>query len=406
MLVVKESLCSQSNEGFRKQKWSQSYFFIIIIVSREVWVASIFIGVWFPASRSVDSSHLWKERCSPGGFITGSAAEVSHFIMADFSFSFQKVDNTPVAGASLANTAQLFLELYCVSALLCESLGRQARTTGDQPETEQCFTHSSINRLPCSLQTPCLLHSHQYLPRKRKQAPFAKKELDRRKKTTPVLPAPKSHPVFNEENTFHLFLAVSARGCELRVQFYFWLISKSKTHRWGEKWLHVFTAVDSVMSLAEMRCDFSPVLSVTNDSFHEGAVEPFAVLLDTCCVIYIPRESDESSSRPPFHFLLCCHVKPTDIDAEKCGQRNVSVKKELWFLFSSPVLHRQLWGDGKDLIGPRSQCQRAGQRAVDAAARRRHLWPCRIGHNPYCIVSRQKGTSHGYQTLVYQLPAS
>lgn len=311
---------------------------------------------------------------------------------------------------------QLFLELYCVSALLCESLGRQARTTGDQPETEQCFTHSSTNRLPCSLQTPCLcgwfssasLHSHQYLPRKRKQAPLAKKELDRRKKTTPVLPAPKSHPVFNEKNTFHLFLAVSAsaRGCELRVQFYFWLISKSKTHRWGEKWLHVFTAVDSVMSLAEMRFDFSPVLSVTNDSFHEGAVEPFAVLLDTCCVIYIPRESDESSSRPPFHFLLCCHVKPTDIDAEKCGQRNVSVKKELWFLFSSPVLHRQLWGDGKDLIGPRSQCQRAGQRAVDAAARCRHLWPCRIGHNPYCIVSRQKGTSHGYQTLVYQLPAS
>lgn len=34
MLVVKEQLCSQSNEGFRKQKWSQSYYFIIIIVSR------------------------------------------------------------------------------------------------------------------------------------------------------------------------------------------------------------------------------------------------------------------------------------------------------------------------------------------------------------------------------------
>lgn len=89
--------------------------------------------------------------------------------MADFSFSFQKGDNAPVAGASLANTAQLFLELYCISVLLCESLGRQQRTTGDQPETELCFTHSSINRLPCSLQTPCLwgwfgsasLHSYQ-----------------------------------------------------------------------------------------------------------------------------------------------------------------------------------------------------------------------------------------------------
>lgn len=169
MLVVKEPLCSQSNEGFRKQKWSQSYFFIIIIVSREVWIGSFFIGVWFPASLSIDFSPLWKAGCSPGGFITGSAAEISHFIMADFSFSFQKGDNAPVAGVSLADTAQLFLELYCISALLCLSLGRQQRTTGDQPETKLFFTHSSINRLLCSLQTPCLwgwfssasLHSYQ-----------------------------------------------------------------------------------------------------------------------------------------------------------------------------------------------------------------------------------------------------
>lgn len=85
------------------------------------------------------------------------------------------------------------------------------------------------------------------------------------------------------------------------------------------------------------------------------------------------------------------------------SQPNVSVKNELLFLLSSPVLHRQLWGDGKDLIGPRSQCQRAGQWAVDAAARRRHLWPCGIGHHPYCIVRCQKSTSHSYQTLIYQL---
>lgn len=44
-----------------------------------------------------------------------------------------------MAGAFLANNAQLFLELHRISALLCESLGRQQRTTGDQPETEQCF---------------------------------------------------------------------------------------------------------------------------------------------------------------------------------------------------------------------------------------------------------------------------
>lgn len=36
------------------------------------------------------------------------------------------------------------------------------------------------------------------------------------------------------------------------------------------------------MTLEEMRFDFSAVLSVTNDSFHEGAVAPFAVLLAMC----------------------------------------------------------------------------------------------------------------------------
>lgn len=144
--------------------------FSSLLLCREVWVGSIFIGVWFPASLSIDFSPLWKEGCPPGGFITGSAAELSHFIMAGFSFSFQKGDNAPVPGAPLANTVQLFLKLCCISALLCESQGRQQRTTGDQPETEQGFMHSSINRLPCSLPTPCLwgwfssasLHSHQF----------------------------------------------------------------------------------------------------------------------------------------------------------------------------------------------------------------------------------------------------
>lgn len=65
---------------------------------------------------------------------SGSAAGISHFIMADFAFSFLKGDrNAPVAVASLANTAQLFLELYWISALLSESPGRWERTTGDRP---------------------------------------------------------------------------------------------------------------------------------------------------------------------------------------------------------------------------------------------------------------------------------
>lgn len=169
-----------------------------------------------------------------------------------------------------------------------------------------------------------------YLPRKRKQAPFAKNSwiggcfLWGGKKNHAGLPALTSHPVFNKENTSHLFLVVSASvgGRELRVQFHIWLHSKSKSHRWGEKWLHVFTATDCVMSSAEMRFDFSAVLSVANGSlFTPGAVAPFAELLGTCCVIYILRESDESSSRspPPFHFLFCCHVETADTDPGKCG---------------------------------------------------------------------------------------
>lgn len=63
--------------------------------------------------------------------------------------------------------------------------------------------------------------------------------------------------------------------------------------------------------------------------------------------------------------------------------KNIKHQKCISVSFYSPVLYRQLWGDGKDFIGPRSQCQRARQWAVDAAACRRHLWPCRIGENPY-----------------------
>lgn len=154
--------------------------------------------------------------------------------MAAFSFSFQKGDDAPVAAASLANTSQLFLELYCTSALLCER---------NRSETEQCFTHSSISRLPrrrrvCGVgsATPRCTHAN-YLPWKRKQAPFAKKSwIGGEKKTTPVLPALKSHPVFNEE-TFRLFLAVPASmvGCELQVQFHFGSILKAVHHRRGEK---------------------------------------------------------------------------------------------------------------------------------------------------------------------------
>lgn len=69
------------------------------------------------------------------------------------------------------------------------------------------------------------------LPWKRKQAPLAKKSCIGGcflwgNKTTPVLPALKSHPVFHEDNTFRFFLAVSVDGCELRVQFH--LIPKAK----------------------------------------------------------------------------------------------------------------------------------------------------------------------------------
>lgn len=51
------------------------------------------------------------------------------------------------------------------------------------------------------------------------------------------------------------------------------------------------------------------------------------------------------------------------------------------------MLHRQLRGDGEDPAGPGGQRQRAGQRAVDAAARRRHLRPRGIGQDPHRTVS-------------------
>lgn len=175
-----------------------------------------------------------------------------------------------------------------------------------------------------------------------------------------------------------------------------------------------------------MQFDFSAVLLVTNGSFPEGAVVctivPIAAVLSTPCVIYILRESDESSS-PAIHFLFYCHVRNRIYRCIEVWPNLfslsalwVNIVTPLWLLhlpsvwlknikpeewahafqkcisisFSCPVLHWQLWGDGKDFVGPRSQCQRAGQRAVDTAARRRHLWPCRIGQNPYRPVSFEK----------------
>lgn len=75
------------------------------------------------------------------------------------------------------------------------------------------------------------------------------------------------------------------------------------------------------------------------------------------------------------------------------------LNKCLPFLFSlhpfsfTTVLYWQLWGDGEDPAGPRSQRQRSGQRAVDAAARRRYLWPRRTGQDPHCTV-RHADTLH------------
>lgn len=169
MLVMEELLCSQSNEGLGSRN-DHNLTFSSWLLCREVWVASIFIGVWLPASNLIHFSPLWKEGCSPGGFITGSAAEISHFIMADVLIFISKKETRLLwLELPLAAPQQLFLEIYRISALLREDL------------PSGVFTHSSIDGSPCCLQTarlrgcftPILCHGKE-------NNPLAKKELERR----------------------------------------------------------------------------------------------------------------------------------------------------------------------------------------------------------------------------------
>lgn len=332
-------------------------------------------------------------------------------------FHFKKETALLWLELALADAAQLFLRLYRVSALLRERLGRPERTTGDQPETIRCFRHSSFNRLPCSLQAPRSLarfkstrvHSRQLSGLEKKTSSVAKRswngDVSCRKKTRLSSP-PSNHTHLLTRKI--LSGCLCADGCELRVHFHFWLKSKNRTHRRGEEWLHVFTTLLSEVSLAEIQVDVSAVFLVTTsvvtkvlqesgaqyslcDLYSMGvmrACTAFSVLLSivkncrykcrevrpnlfSLSALWVNIVSPLWLLRLPSVWLK--DIKPEEWEHQKC----ISVS------FYSPVLYRQLWGDGKDFIGPRSQCQRARQWAVDAAARRRHLWPCRIGENPY-----------------------
>lgn len=158
--VVKEPLCCQSDEGFQQWKWSQSYFLILNIVC--VILSSL---SWFLLCGNLVPNLAFSRFVVPLkgrmlGRVEASQDEQQRFHISSRQtshFHFKKETRLPWLELAFADTAQLFLRLYRISALLCESLGARERTTGDPPETIQCFRHSSFNRLPCSLQTPRLL---------------------------------------------------------------------------------------------------------------------------------------------------------------------------------------------------------------------------------------------------------
>lgn len=144
-------------------------------------VGSFLAVIWFLISLSVVLSPFERKDARQAGIVTGE--QRFHISSRQtFHFQFKKETALPWLELPFADTAQLFLRLYRISALLCESLGRR-EGTGDPPETVRCFTHSSINRLPCSLQMLCLLarfnsawaHSRQLSGLEKKTSGVAKK---------------------------------------------------------------------------------------------------------------------------------------------------------------------------------------------------------------------------------------
>lgn len=195
MLVMKELLCSQSNEGLGSRN-DHNLTFSSWLLRREVWVASIFIGVWLPASNLIHFSPLWKEGCSPGGFITGSAAETSHFIMADFSFSFQK-KRQGSCGWSFPWQHRSSCFWKFISFLLYY----------EKIYPSGVLTRSSIDGSPCCLQGACLWGCFAPVLRRGKENnPLAKKSWnggcflwegrEKKKKNYAGPPRPKITPSF------------------------------------------------------------------------------------------------------------------------------------------------------------------------------------------------------------------
>lgn len=102
-------------------------------------------------------------------------------------------------------------------------------------------------------------------------------------------------------------------------------------------------------------------------------------------------------------FLLLYLIQAEVIEKEILQNQKLSK----CFLFPSfplsltTVLYRQLWGDGEDPAGPRSQRQRSGQRTVDAAARRCHMWSRRTGQDSHRTVRHVDTLPAGLHAGIY-----